>query len=114
MSPAGDRRRARPHRSKAADDRMSDSDAAIEERIFAPYELAEANIDVALLPYWYWEDARGRALIAKHLKADVHVACHVHVEARARTRSWLQSEFPEVVLFERPLETRRYERPARR
>ena len=85
-------------------------DAAIDARSFAPYELAGAGIDVALLPYWYWLEDGGPELVATQLKAEVHVACHLHVETAAEVSASLRRDFPEVVLFERPLETRRFER----
>jgi L-ascorbate metabolism protein UlaG (beta-lactamase superfamily) len=84
-------------------------DAAIDPRNFAPYALADAGVDIALLPYWYWQSGRGRALIEEHLKADVHVACHVPVKDRAALVSSLREQVQGLVVFDRSLEAKRFE-----
>ena len=45
--------------------------------MFLPYALADRDLDVALLPYWYFLDDAGRALVAEHLPARRVIACHV-------------------------------------
>lgn len=52
-------------------------DAEIVAANFAPYGLAGRDLDVALIPYWYFASAAGRALIATHLDARLKIAVHI-------------------------------------
>ena len=52
-------------------------DAQVSTRVFAPYELAKERIDVALVPYWYFDSAEGQRIVKEHFKARHVVAAHV-------------------------------------
>jgi len=45
--------------------------------VFAPYGLADVHIDVALLPYWFWQSAAGQDLVATELAAETLIAIHI-------------------------------------
>ena len=83
-------------------------DAAMDAQNFEPYALAEQDLDVALIPFWYFFDEKGRELVAEHLHARHVVAVHVPSAELDETARRLRASFPEVQLFRECLETRRY------
>jgi L-ascorbate metabolism protein UlaG (beta-lactamase superfamily) len=85
-------------------------DAATEAENFAPYGLSGVRVDVALLPFWYWQSRTGRALIAEHLQADVYVACHLPAAGRLGIIEALTDDAPGVLVYDDPGEVRRFAR----
>jgi len=78
-------------------------DAAMEPANFEPYRLASRGIDVVFVPYWYFEDANGRAIIEEHFRPARLIACHIPpTELRAVTTRL--SAFPDVIVPQSPLE----------
>jgi len=75
---------------------------------FAPFNLRGQNIDVALIPYWYFMSEEGSRVVEEHAKAAVTVAVHVppgEVDDLARR---FQQAAPELVFFRKAGETRRF------
>lgn len=83
-------------------------DAATAPATFAAFDLAEKNLDVALLPSWFFSSPEGRQSLESHLRARHRVACHIPPKALAETRRTLTESDPEVVIFEKALESRRF------
>lgn len=52
-------------------------DAAMQPRNFEPYRLAERDLDVALIPYWYFSSEDGGRIVDEHLVADLRIAVHL-------------------------------------
>lgn len=52
-------------------------DAEMLAASFAPYRLGERGIDVAFVPYWYFDDPTGRRIVDEHFRPAKLVACHV-------------------------------------
>lgn len=52
-------------------------DAEENDANFARYEQAFENLDVALIPYWYFVSDRGRALVNRRLQAPLQIAVHI-------------------------------------
>lgn len=52
-------------------------DAAMDPENFAPYRLADRDLHVALIPYWYFSSAEGRQIVEEHLVADLRIAVHL-------------------------------------
>ena len=82
-------------------------DASLRTATFAPYQLEEIGVDVALVPYWYFDDPAGRALIKGPLRARVTVAMHIPPKGLAKTRASLAEAFPDVIVFDESMQSRR-------
>ncbi len=85
-------------------------DAAMDPAHFAPYDLASRELDVALVPYWYFQSGPGRRIVREHFHADTLVACHIPPAELDAVVAHLALEFPEVIVFRESLEARRIER----
>lgn len=86
-------------------------DAAMDPRRFAPYALAERDLDVALLPFWYFLDEGGRQLVREHLRARHVIACHIPPADLADVRAALAESDPHVLVPD-PLQVFVFEPPA--
>jgi len=82
-------------------------DAHIDPRNFAPYELAERAIDVALVPNWYFQNPAGRNL-ARSLGARELVAVHVPDPELDAVAALLERAEPSAILFRSCLESRTF------
>jgi len=83
-------------------------DAEMRVSNFEPFADVLAEVDVALLPYWYWEDDQGLALIARFFRAVPKVAVHVPPGELDAVRGRLAVSDPEVVVFRDTHESRRF------
>lgn len=71
-------------------------DAAMDAELFAPYAGDGEPVDVALVPYWYWQADAGRALLEGPLRARHTVAVHVPPHELAEVVEGLGLDFPGV------------------
>ena len=74
-------------------------DAARDADNFAAYDLPEREIDIAILPYWYFETESGRQMIRDHLHARHTIAAHIPPAELEKTRAGLRERFPKVVVL---------------
>ena len=72
--------------------------AAMEPAHFAPYAATLRDIDVALIPYWYFLSSAGRALLAEHGDASLTIACHVPAQERDDVIAALAASHPDVIV----------------
>lgn len=86
-------------------------DAATEARNFRPYALPGRELDVALVPYWYFVERGGRALVEEHLLARHVIACHIPSRERAEIASKLATSHPHVIVPSEPLQSWTIEPP---
>jgi L-ascorbate metabolism protein UlaG (beta-lactamase superfamily) len=83
-------------------------DAATVPETFAAYGLRRRGIDVAFVPYWYFESADGRRIVDEHLRPARLVACHIPPgELEAVTRR-LAASRPDVLVPQAALESFRF------
>lgn len=75
-------------------------DAMPEARSFEPYRLAEREIDVALLPFWFWLERGGPELVAG-FDAGREAACHVPPVEVSRWKEVLGEKTPGVQVMGR-------------
>lgn len=77
-------------------------DAAMDAANFAPFALAHRDIDVALVPYWYFASDGGRRLVAEHLPARLTIAVHLprpgEDDANLEAASAAGAEIPKAAL----------------
>ena len=86
---------------------VGDADGA--ERHYEAFKLAAQDIDVALVPYWFFGDAEGRQLVERHLVGRHTVAVHVPPKEVGSLTARLAKEMPNVVVFSKSLESRVFE-----
>lgn len=84
-------------------------DAAMVARNFAPYRLGERGIDVAFVPYWYFGDPSGLAIVDEHFRPARLIACHIPPAELAAVTKRFATEFPGVIVPQEPLELFRIE-----
>jgi len=65
---------------------------------YAPYALAERDIDVSLIPYWYFQSDDGLHIVARHLRAPHMIAAHIPPDEVEAVRDALAGTLPEVVV----------------
>lgn len=75
-------------------------DAMPQTRSFAPYRLGEGEIDVALLPFWFYLSEEGRELVTS-LGAGSEAACHVPHGEHARWNDAVAEQAPGVQVLGR-------------
>ena len=84
-------------------------DAETGPESFAPYDLAERGIDVALVPYWFYSDGDGRRTLATHLRAKHAIAVHVPPNEVETVKKSLAESDPGVVVLTTPGESKTFE-----
>ena len=65
---------------------------------FAPFNFQEANIDVALLPFWYLLDGDGKNLVEKYISPDKVIGIHVPRVFNTYMEK-IKTHFPDDVIF---------------
>ncbi len=79
-------------------------DAAMVPANFDPYGLVPAQIDVALVPYWYCSSKSGQKLISTHLAAGLQIAVHLPREGEDQAGMDSAAQCGDVVLPARPMQ----------
>ncbi len=80
-------------------------DAATDAANFRPYGLPARKLDVALVPYWYFLERGGRALVEQQLSARYVIACHIPSRERAEIARTLAGSRPQVIVPREPLQS---------
>jgi len=83
-------------------------DAAMDPTDFERAGLAEHRVDVALIPFLYFQPGPGAALVDRYLDAELKIAVHIPPSEVAEVKVQLAQSFPEVRILERPLEQIRF------
>ncbi len=80
-------------------------DAATAAANFRPYALPGRALDLALVPYWYFMERGGRALVEQQLPARHVIACHIPSRERGEIASKLATSHPHVIVPSEPLQS---------
>lgn len=83
-------------------------DATMQSAAYEPYAAALRNLDVALVPYWFFEDEEGRATLEKYLQARLVIAMHVPVHEIEAVTARLHQSDPDVVVFQEAMQFMRF------
>ena len=78
---------------------VGDADASAAN--FEPFDLAEKNIDVAILPTWLLED---RKLVDAQIGAKIYIAAHIPTKDLARVKREFARSQPDVIVLEKQME----------
>ena len=83
-------------------------DAAKNPEDFERAGLAQRKVDVALIPFLYFQPGPGTELITKYLDATLKIAVHIPPGELAEVKAYMAESFPKVVIFEQPLQEIRF------
>jgi len=83
-------------------------DAAMKPEDFERAGLAQRKVDVALIPFLYFQPGPGSDLVKRYLNAPLKVAVHIPPAEVAEVKAYMAEAFPKVVVLERPLERVRF------
>lgn len=72
-------------------------DAAMSAQNFMPFNLAEEQIDVACLPFWFFIFESGRHIIRNQIQANYMAAVHIDPAKAEEYNTRIKEFFPEAV-----------------
>lgn len=84
-------------------------DADTDRDTFEQYEVLLRDVDVALVPYWFFTSSAGRAILKEYLPAKAHVAMHLPSKGLGEVVAGLAAAHPKVHVFSKSLESERFE-----
>ena len=80
---------------------LGDSDGEVSN--FDVFDLEKEQIDVALVPYWYFLSAEGKRVVQEHIRARNVIAFHVSLDDDGkRDTERIRREFPAVIIATQP------------
>jgi L-ascorbate metabolism protein UlaG (beta-lactamase superfamily) len=83
-------------------------DAAMDPADFERAGLAQLEIDVVLIPFWYFQPGPGASVIGQYMDAPVKIAVHIPPGEMEEIRSYMDEEYPRVIILESPLNEVRF------
>jgi L-ascorbate metabolism protein UlaG (beta-lactamase superfamily) len=83
-------------------------DATMQSSAYAPYADQLAAVDIALIPYWFFEDEDGRETIDTWLKDSLKIAMHLPVRDADAIIQRLQKSDPQVRVLDSAMQFLRY------
>ena len=83
-------------------------DAAMDPDEFERAGLAQRKLDVALIPFLYFQPGPGTEFIDRYMNATVKIATHIPPDELEEVKSFMAESFPRVLIMEKPLERVRF------
>ncbi len=83
-------------------------DAAMDPTDFGRAGLAGHEIDVALIPFWFFQPGPGGDVIREYLDAPLKIAVHIPPGEMEEIRAYMDENYPGVTILQRPLEEARF------
>jgi L-ascorbate metabolism protein UlaG (beta-lactamase superfamily) len=81
-------------------------DAAATPEAFAAYDLASEEIDVAIVPYWFFGDAQGVKVLHERVRPRQVIMAHIPPANQEKLAGQMKELFPDVIVFGEALEKR--------
>lgn len=78
-------------------------DAAMDPTDFERAALRQQRLDVAFIPFWYFQPGPGAELVGQYLDARIKIAVHIPPGEMDEVKTHLEQNYPEVVVLDRPL-----------
>lgn len=75
-------------------------DAAMTPADFQVAGLDQAKVDVALIPFWYFQPGPGVALVQQYLDAPVKIAVHIPPGEMEEVKAYMTQNFPAVTILD--------------
>jgi L-ascorbate metabolism protein UlaG (beta-lactamase superfamily) len=79
-------------------------DAAMDPEDFERAGLGQNKLDVALIPFLYFQPGPGTALIDRYMNATLKIAVHIPPGEMEEVKAFMAESFPKVLIMEKPLE----------
>ncbi|MEJ2401159.1 MAG: MBL fold metallo-hydrolase [Xanthomonadales bacterium] len=89
-------------------------DAALDPAAFEGSVPEDVAVDVALIPYRFFEPGPGTAIVRRFMDAPMKIAVHIPPDEREEIAAWLAETHPDVHVPEGPLAVYRVTAPAGR
>jgi len=83
-------------------------DAAMDPTDFQRAGLDQVDIDVVLIPFWYFQPGPGASVISQYLDAPNKIANHIPPGEMEEIRTLINTEYPLVMILEAPLNEVRF------
>ena len=83
-------------------------DAAKSPADFERAGLGQRKVDVALIPFLYFQPGPGTELIKRYLDAPLKIAVHIPPGELDEVKAYMAESYPKVMIFERPLQEVRF------
>jgi len=79
-------------------------DAAMDPTDFQRAGLDQAKIDVAMIPFWFFQPGPGADVVSQYLDAPLKMAVHIPPGEMEEVKAYMVEGFPQVKILEGPLE----------
>jgi len=79
-------------------------DAAMEPENFSRADVKSLNADVILIPFWYFQPGPGGDIVRRFLNAPHQIAVHIPPGEMGEVKSYMQQEYPGVLVLENTLD----------
>jgi hypothetical protein len=83
-------------------------DAAMNPEDFERAGLGQRKVDVALIPFLYFQPGPGAELVKRYLDATLKIAVHIPPSEIEEVKAYMAQSWPKVIVFERPLDRIRF------
>lgn len=83
-------------------------DAAKNPKDFEQAGLGQRKVDVALIPFLYFQPGPGAELVKRFLDAPLKIAVHIPPSEMEEVKAFMAESYPKVVIMERPLDRIRF------
>ena len=84
-------------------------DADMTEENFSSFHLAQEEIDVAFIPYWYLLSSSGRSLVREQIRPKHILAVHIPPAEAVQVTEQLGKVYPDAVPFTRIMEVKSFQ-----
>lgn len=85
---------------------IGDADTALDN--FEKFNLDEAGIDIAFIPFWFLLEKDGQTIVRDHIKPKHIIAVHISPGEAKKVSEQIKQLFPDAVAFTTMLEKRHY------
>lgn len=79
-------------------------DAAMDPTDFERAGLDKMRLDVAMIPFWYFQPGPGAELVERFLNATVKIAVHIPPGEMDEVVPYMEETFPSVLILQQPLQ----------
>jgi len=83
-------------------------DAAMDPDEFERAGLSQKKLDVALIPFLYFQRGSGAEFIDRYMNATVKIATHIPPGELEEVKAFMAETFPQVLIMEKPLDRVRF------
>jgi len=83
-------------------------DAAPTPEAFAAYDLASLEIDLAIVPYWFFGSPQGVRVLHEKVRPRQVIMAHIPPANLDKLGGMMQEQFPDVIVFKEALEKRTF------